>query len=173
MATPPRPDPAIADDPGYLNTSADRLPVSTAGCHARRGRETRTKSASCAATGMTRRASTAADHVNADDSAVTRKPDWWSRGGSNSRPSHCERDALPSELRPHDALASRVERNRHDPAYQARRNGLVAVVVRVGHIGDLFDINGIIVVVDVWDVLIDICTTVRVIEGIDTVGQLL
>ena len=25
---------------------------------------------------------------------------WWSRGGSNSRPSHCERDALPSELRP-------------------------------------------------------------------------
>ena len=26
---------------------------------------------------------------------------WWSRGGSNSRPSHCERDALPAELRPH------------------------------------------------------------------------
>ncbi len=25
---------------------------------------------------------------------------WWSRGGSNSRPSHCERDALPAELRP-------------------------------------------------------------------------
>jgi hypothetical protein len=24
----------------------------------------------------------------------------WSRGGSNSRPSHCERDALPAELRP-------------------------------------------------------------------------
>ncbi len=26
---------------------------------------------------------------------------WWRRGGSNSRPSHCERDALPAELRPH------------------------------------------------------------------------
>ena len=26
--------------------------------------------------------------------------DWWRRGGSNSRPSHCERDALPAELRP-------------------------------------------------------------------------
>ncbi len=29
---------------------------------------------------------------------------WWRRGGSNSRPSHCERDALPAELRPHEAL---------------------------------------------------------------------
>ena len=28
---------------------------------------------------------------------------WWRRGGSNSRPSHCERDALPAELRPHKA----------------------------------------------------------------------
>src|SRR5690606_31153291 len=28
---------------------------------------------------------------------------WWRRGGSNSRPSHCERDALPAELRPHGA----------------------------------------------------------------------
>jgi hypothetical protein len=27
---------------------------------------------------------------------------WWRRGGSNSRPSHCERDALPAELRPHE-----------------------------------------------------------------------
>ena len=25
---------------------------------------------------------------------------WWSRGGSNSRPPHCERGALPTELRP-------------------------------------------------------------------------
>src|SRR5688572_32358999 len=25
---------------------------------------------------------------------------WWSGGGSNSRPSHCERDALPAELPP-------------------------------------------------------------------------
>src|SRR5690348_10479613 len=27
---------------------------------------------------------------------------WWSRQGSNLRPSHCERDALPTELRPHN-----------------------------------------------------------------------
>ena len=26
---------------------------------------------------------------------------WWSRPESNRRPSHCERDALPTELRPH------------------------------------------------------------------------
>lgn len=28
---------------------------------------------------------------------------WWRRGGSNSRPRHCERRALPAELRPHAA----------------------------------------------------------------------
>src|SRR4051812_49329806 len=32
---------------------------------------------------------------------------WWRRGGSNSRPSHCERDALPAELRPHCSGESR------------------------------------------------------------------
>ncbi len=26
--------------------------------------------------------------------------EWWSRQESNLRPSHCERDALPTELRP-------------------------------------------------------------------------
>ena len=37
---------------------------------------------------------------------------WCSRGGSNSRPSHCERDALPAELRPHDAeYAASLARN--------------------------------------------------------------
>ena len=35
---------------------------------------------------------------------------WWRRGGSNSRPSHCERDALPAELRPHDSAG--LYRNR-------------------------------------------------------------
>src|SRR5437870_1325834 len=30
----------------------------------------------------------------------TRK--WWSGRGSNPRPSHCERDALPTELPPHE-----------------------------------------------------------------------
>ena len=29
---------------------------------------------------------------------------WWRRGGSNSRPRHCERRALPAELRPHDRV---------------------------------------------------------------------
>ena len=33
--------------------------------------------------------------------AMTRDGNWWSGGGSNSRPSHCERDALPAELPPH------------------------------------------------------------------------
>ena len=32
-----------------------------------------------------------------------RKVKWWSGGGSNSRPSHCERDALPAELPPQSA----------------------------------------------------------------------
>jgi hypothetical protein len=30
---------------------------------------------------------------------------WWSGRGSNPRPSHCERDALPAELPPHAKLA--------------------------------------------------------------------
>ena len=29
---------------------------------------------------------------------------WWRGGGSNSRPSHCERDALPAELPPRHAF---------------------------------------------------------------------
>ena len=33
---------------------------------------------------------------------------WWSRQGSNLRPSHCERDALPTELRPHPPINERV-----------------------------------------------------------------
>jgi hypothetical protein len=32
--------------------------------------------------------------------ATSRPNGWWSRGGSNSRPPHCERGALPAELRP-------------------------------------------------------------------------
>ncbi len=31
--------------------------------------------------------------------------EWWSRGGSNPRPRHCERRALPTELRPRPATA--------------------------------------------------------------------
>ena len=33
---------------------------------------------------------------------------WWSRGGSNSRPPHCERGALPAELRPQTATDAAV-----------------------------------------------------------------
>ena len=40
---------------------------------------------------------------------------WWSGGGSNSRPSHCERDALPAELPPHEA-AKYTERTRRMPS---------------------------------------------------------
>ena len=36
---------------------------------------------------------------------------WWRRGGSNSRPSHCERDALPAELRPRTAYS--IHKNQH------------------------------------------------------------
>ncbi len=36
---------------------------------------------------------------------------WWRRGGSNSRPSHCERDALPAELRPR--MAYSIHKNQH------------------------------------------------------------
>ena len=41
---------------------------------------------------------------------------WWSRQESNLRPSHCERDALPTELRPHstnvffDGAAPRISK---------------------------------------------------------------
>ena len=49
---------------------------------------------------------------------------WWSGGGSNSRPSHCERDALPAELPPHTrariiACDSRIAKSR--PAGRGRR----------------------------------------------------
>lgn len=38
------------------------------------------------------------------DKALREK--WWRGGGSNSRPSHCERDALPAELPPHASAES-------------------------------------------------------------------
>src|SRR6188472_4103943 len=33
---------------------------------------------------------------------------WWRRGGSNSRPPHCERGALPAELLPHGFQLYRI-----------------------------------------------------------------
>ena len=36
-----------------------------------------------------------------DSPRPSRPIGWWRGGGSNSRPSHCERDALPAELPPH------------------------------------------------------------------------
>src|SRR5438067_12829868 len=38
------------------------------------------------------------------DTAVGLRGDWWRRGGSNSRPPHCERGALPAELLPHQPI---------------------------------------------------------------------
>jgi hypothetical protein len=56
--------------------------------------------------GRTRRTTaTQACHAEAQMKTPNRKQwgadGWWSGGGSNSRPSHCERDALPAELPPH------------------------------------------------------------------------
>jgi hypothetical protein len=33
-----------------------------------------------------------------------RVPEWWTVGGSNPRPPHCERGALPAELTAHDGF---------------------------------------------------------------------
>src|SRR3984957_13306495 len=38
--------------------------------------------------------------------------DWWSGRASNPRPSHCERDALPTELPPHDKGGDSSHRDR-------------------------------------------------------------
>ena len=48
---------------------------------------------------------------------------WWRGGGSNSRPSHCERDALPAELPPQTAAHYS---SRHSP------DALVAIGMRDG-----------------------------------------
>ena len=58
------------------------------------------------------------------------------RGGSNSRPSHCERDALPAELRPHlTAYSIHKKRQRKiDIATEAAdnplRRSLTGIVVK-------------------------------------------
>src|SRR6266481_9051842 len=44
------------------------------------------------------------------DSDVVPSEGWWSRQESNLRPSHCERDALPTELRPHATCSGRLVR---------------------------------------------------------------
>ena len=40
---------------------------------------------------------------------------WWSGWGSNPRPSHCERDALPAELPPHVDCIARLRRKGSNP----------------------------------------------------------
>src|SRR5690606_17570989 len=45
---------------------------------------------------------------------------WWSGGGSNSRPSHCERDALPAELPPH----LQIVRHQSSSAARPRPSGI-------------------------------------------------
>src|SRR6478609_5899837 len=53
---------------------------------------------------------------------------WWRRGGSNSRPSHCERDALPAELRPHveAVILPAIHDAKKAPAVSDRRVNLAA-----------------------------------------------
>ena len=41
--------------------------------------------------------------IDAGEMANASESKWWRGGGSNSRPSHCERDALPAELPPHES----------------------------------------------------------------------
>ena len=49
---------------------------------------------------------------------------WWSRGGPNSRPPHCERDALPAELRPHTEQVVYTRVATHNHAIPAPESGL-------------------------------------------------
>ena len=54
-----------------------------------------------------------------------RKTDeWWRRRGSNPRPSHCERDALPAELRPRNCALYRRRR----PGQSRRPRSRLAVM---------------------------------------------
>ena len=58
---------------------------------------------------------------------VRREPRWWSRWESNPRPQHCERCALPTELRPRrraqSLLASVSPRQRRSPRRSGSRCG--------------------------------------------------
>ena len=48
---------------------------------------------------------------------------WWRRGGSNSRPPHCERGALPAELRPHGERIIAQGRRQRQTSQLGRRSG--------------------------------------------------
>lgn len=48
-------------------------------------------------------------------SDAERNSRWWSRQESNLRPSHCERDALPTELRPHPLNPKMVTARTNSP----------------------------------------------------------
>jgi hypothetical protein len=65
---------------------------------------------------------------------------WWSQGGSNSRPRHCERRALPAELWPHrgaqySGVVARCKAGAcSDSARRRQRGGLVEGGVDGGQI---------------------------------------
>ena len=85
----------------------------------------------------------------------------WRYGDSNPRPSHCERDALPTELYPQEALSYRRwaltqaclgsdflgdgqsdQTEGHRPREEKFKSSLVEFVVEVGRGGELGDTTG-------------------------------
>ena len=64
---------------------------------------------------------------------------WWSGRGSNPRPSHCERDALPTELPPHtrrailEYLPRRSKFGRHRPRSPGRLAPHLAALLSLSH----------------------------------------
>src|SRR5437867_11861619 len=59
---------------------------------------------------------------------------WWRRRGSNPRPPHCERGALPAELRPHRAkIIVDPQLGRKLSAEATKPESAAAVVMRPRH----------------------------------------
>src|SRR5690606_29004993 len=56
---------------------------------------------------------------------------WWSGGGSNSRPSHCERDALPAELPP------QIKQDRNYTLFFLACESRLPAVRRCGHVCEI------------------------------------
>src|SRR6185503_14965291 len=61
------------------------------------------------------------------------KGNWWSGRGSNPRPSHCERDALPAELPPHAKSAIITQPARGRPLAPAPRRSHARHPPRLPH----------------------------------------
>src|SRR4029077_7905402 len=75
--------------------------------------------------------------LRASRGCATRSPKgeaWWSQAGSNRRPRHCERRALPAELCPHVAASIDGKRRTMSAIYSTHqgqvKNGEIAVFPR-------------------------------------------